>query len=260
MAKRYEGTKIFRAESTLNKAEKGISNKLFYFFNVKKFNLMAIFVFFAIFVLGCINLFTISPVHSFKQIFYLIGFIPIFLLIACLNPRYFIKLAPLAFAFSLLMLISIFAVGDVFMGARRWIDLKIIRFQPSEISKIITVLIIARYYHFLKESQAEYLKSALIPFAFIFSQVALVLKQPDLGTSLTITMIGVSVIFFAGLRFRYFIIAFLVCIFMIPVIWGKLHDYQKKRVMTFLNPEEDELGTGYNITQAKIAIGSGGCF
>ena len=146
------------------------------------------------------------------------------------------------------------------MGARRWIDFKLFKFQPSELAKIVTIIAIARYYHFSKETEIYKFKSAIIPLLIIFSQVALILKQPDLGTSLTITLIGVSVIFLAGLKIRYFLIAFLLGLIAIPIIWGKLHDYQRKRIQTFLNPDEDTLGSGYNIAQAKIAIGSGGLY
>jgi rod shape determining protein RodA len=258
LANKRAKDRIFRGGTTLNKSDKGFSKKVFYFHNIKNINKIAFLVVFLMIGIGVINLMAVSFMHSIKQLIYFIAFLPLFFCIVSLNPRYFIKLAPFGFFASILLLLSIFVVGDVFMGARRWIDLKIIRFQPSEISKIITVLMIARYYHFLKENEAENLKSAFVPLGMIFFQIALILKQPDLGTSLTLALIGFSVIFLAGLHLRYFFIAFLIALFMIPFIWSNLHDYQKQRVKTFLNPSEDELGAGYNITQAKIAIGSGG--
>ena len=252
--------KIFIGSGTLNKAEHNISGHLFYFKNLKKINKLALILLFCLNFIGVFNLLAVSGEHAIKQLIYLVLFSPVFLLIVALNPRYLLKFAYLGFFASLLILASIFVVGDISMGARRWIDFKLFKFQPSELAKIVTIIAIARYYHFSKETEIYKFKSAIIPLLIIFSQVALILKQPDLGTSLTITLIGVSVIFLAGLKIRYFLIAFLLGLIAIPIIWGKLHDYQRKRIQTFLNPDEDTLGSGYNIAQAKIAIGSGGLY
>lgn len=246
--------------STLNKSNNGLSKKIFYFENVLKINKIATFLFFLLISIGIVNLSAISYNHAVRQMIFLVSFLPIFLLIVCLNPRYIIRFSYIGLIVSIALLISIFIIGDISMGARRWINLGFFKFQPSEISKIITVLAIARYYHFLKEHLTEKLKYALLPFVIILSQIAFILKQPDLGTSLTILLIGISVIFLAGLKFRYFIITAIIGLLMVPIIWGKLHDYQQQRIKTFLNPEADVLGTGYNIIQAKIAIGSGGIF
>lgn len=247
-----------RVSTTLNKATNGLSKKIFYFDNLLKINKLATCIFFLLILIGIFNLLTISYTHAIRQIIFLISFLPICALIVCINPRYIIRLSYVSVIFSILLLILIFIVGDISMGARRWINLGLFKFQPSEISKIIVVLAIARYYHFLKEHLIDKLKYSMIPMLIILSQVVFILKQPDLGTSLTIFLIGISMIFLAGLQLRYFIITGILGLLMIPLIWGNLHDYQKKRIMTFLNPDEDTLGTGYNIIQAKIAIGSGG--
>jgi rod shape determining protein RodA len=261
MSRESSVAKIFRGGGTFNKgAEESASRKIFHFKNIKKVNKLILLVFSFILLIGLVNLMAVSNSHAAKQSLYVIFFSPIFFLIISVNPRYFIKFAYVAFLGSLLMLVSIFVIGDISMGARRWIDLKIFKFQPSEIAKIVTVIAIARYYHFLRESEIYKLKSALVPFSIIFLQVGLILKQPDLGTSMTVILIGLSVIFLSGLKIRYFVLAFLGGLLLIPILWGKLHDYQKQRVKTFLNPDEDSLGTGYNIIQAKIAIGSGGFF
>lgn len=254
-----KNTKIFKG-STLNKADNGDSKKLFYFANIKYINKLMLILFLLILSIGIFNLFTISSFYAVRQIIFVIISIPLVVLIVMLNPRYFIKFAHVIFFISLLLLCSVLVFGDVSMGARRWIDLRFLRFQPSEVSKLATIIAIARFYHFVKEIETEKLKSAIIPLMMIVLQIALILKQPDLGTSLTLLFLGLSIIFLAGLKFRYFIIAGIFCIFMLPVLWNNLHNYQKQRIKTFLNPEEDSLGTGYNITQAKIAIGSGGFF
>lgn len=217
-------------------------------------------VFLLIAVIGILNLFTISKVYATRQMFFLLCGIPICTLIISLNPRYIIKFSYLILLTTTIILIMVLVLGDISMGARRWLDLKIFKFQPSEISKLAVVIAIARYYHFMKESDVEKLKSAVIPVLITLSQVILILKQPDLGTSITICLIGCSMIFFGGLKLRYFIFVGCVGLLMLPIIWNKLHDYQKQRIKTFFNPNEDELGTGYNIVQAKIAIGSGGIF
>ena len=256
--KAHKLTKITRG-GTFNKGgDESISKKIFHFSNLKKINKTILTIFLLILFLGIVNLMAISYTHAIKQIFFVLFFSPIFFLIIAINPRYFIKFAYLAFIINIIVLLSVFVIGDISMGARRWIDLKLFKFQPSEISKIVTVLVIARYYHFLKESEIYKLKSAILPILFILIQVALILKQPDLGTSLTVTIIGLCVIFLSGLKIRYFVFAFIGVMLLVPIIWGKLHDYQRQRVKTFLNPDEDTLGTGYNIIQAKIAIGSGG--
>jgi rod shape determining protein RodA len=250
--------KIFVASGTLSKGNDALSKKIFLFNNLKNINKKVIFIFLILLFAGIINLFGVSQTHAFKQLFYCVAFVPFFIFIVVLNPRYFIKFAYIIFIASVLLLLSIFIIGDVFMGARRWINLKLFQFQPSEFAKIAIIIFIARYYHFLKESEIFKLKSALIPLIVLVIQVILILKQPDLGSAITLTLIAFSVIFLAGLRIRYFIIGFLMAIALIPVIWSNLHDYQKSRVRTFLNPEADILGAGYNIQQAKIAIGSGG--
>ena len=253
-------SKIFLASGTLNKGENSSSKQLFYFNNLRRVNKTALFVFLLIILMGLVNLMAISTMHFVRQALFCLAFIPFFALILACNPRYLIKFAYFGVGVSIVMLLAIFVVGDVSMGARRWIDLKLLKFQPSEFSKFLTVLFIARYYHFVKENEITALKSAIIPILITFIQVALILKEPDLGTSLTMIAIALSVIFLAGLKWRYFIIGILIGVSSVPIIWSNLHDYQKGRIQTFLNPEADLLGAGYNIQQAKIAIGSGGMF
>jgi rod shape determining protein RodA len=250
--------KILLASSTLNKGENSLSKQLFTFSSIKKINKSALFVFLSIIVVGLVNLFSISTEHFVRQIIFCVLFIPVFLLIVSLNPRYFIKFSYLGIFASIILLISVFIFGDLSMGARRWIDIKVFKFQPSEFAKFLTVLFFARCYHFTKDSEMSTIKAAIIPVIFLAIQIILILKEPDLGTSFTLGMIGISLLFLAGLKMRYFLIGFVLGVSLIPIIWSNLHEYQKKRIRTFLNPESDLLGAGYNIQQAKIAIGSGG--
>lgn len=158
----------------------------------------------------------------------------------------------------LLALLGVELVGAVKGGSQRWLDIGIMQIQPSELMKLGIVLVMARYYHQVPrgyESRPEVLLPAL---ALIALPAGLVMLQPDLGTALSIVFGGVVVMFLAGVRLWLFGAAAAGMAAMLPVAWGMLHDYQKRRVAIFLDPESDPRGAGYHITQSKIAIGSGG--
>lgn len=160
----------------------------------------------------------------------------------------------------LVALILVELLGAVSGGSQRWLDLGFIRLQPSELMKFAIVLAVARFYDMLPSGEIRTLNAlwpsaAMIGFPFI-----LVLIQPDLGTATMIAAGGIVVMFLAGIPVRLFVGTGALIAAMLPVAWSQLHDYQKKRVLTFLDPESDPLGSGYHITQSKIAIGSGGIF
>jgi len=187
-----------------------------------------------------------------------VGFIGM-LIIALIDIRWWYKLSWFFFAGGMVLLIIVEAMGQVGMGAQRWINLGFIQLQPSEIMKIAVVMALARYFHASTIEDMRRLKFLIVPALIIASPVALVLLQPDLGTSLMIIMAGVSMFFMAGASWWLFIIGAGAVAAIIPLAWFFfLHDYQKARVMTFLDPESDPLGAGYHITQSKIALGSGG--
>jgi rod shape determining protein RodA len=157
----------------------------------------------------------------------------------------------------LLMIVEAF-VG---MGAQRWLDLGVIRLQPSEFMKIAIILALARFYHFLPRSFTERPQAVWPPLALIGVPFILVAIQPDLGTGLMIAFGGIAMLFLAGVRMRWFIGGAALVAAIIPLAYEfLLHDYQRKRILTFLDPSTDPLGAGYHITQSKIAIGSGGLF
>jgi len=159
---------------------------------------------------------------------------------------------------TLLFVVEVF--GKIGMGAQRWIDLGIIRLQPSEFMKLAIILALARYYHYLPRAFIESPRALWPPVLMIAVPMALVVLQPDLGTSLMITFGGVAMLFLAGVRLRWFIGAGALIAAALPIVYNLLHEYQRKRVMIFLDPDADPLGAGYHITQSKIAIGSGGLF
>jgi rod shape determining protein RodA len=164
------------------------------------------------------------------------------------------------YALGLLLLVAVEAVGDVSLGAQRWLDIPGLgRFQPSEIMKIGIVLVLARFYHGLSAKEAQLSWKLLIPAGLIALPVLLVAHQPDLGTAILIASTGLAVMFIAGLSWRLIAVGGILGAASIPpFILFVLHDYQRNRILTFLNPEADPSGTGYHILQSKIALGSGG--
>lgn len=163
---------------------------------------------------------------------------------------------PILFVCSLFVLLAVLFVGKIGNGAQRWLDLGIIRFQPSEIMKIITPMMVA---WFVSKKQIPInFRDATLATVLILIPTALIAKQPDLGTAVMVLISGLSVLFFAGISYRVIVSFFGSLAIAAPFLWHGLHDYQKQRVLTFLNPESDPLGSGYHIIQSKIAIGSGG--
>lgn len=184
----------------------------------------------------------------------------ILFVVAFVDVRVWMSLAYPAYAVSLLLLVGVELIGFKGMGAQRWINLGFMQLQPSELMKITLILALARYFHALTSEQVSRIRFVIPPLIMIGVPMALVLKQPDLGTALLLAVVGISLFFLAGLAWRYFIVAGIAVMGAIPVIWSRLHDYQKQRVLTFMDPESDPLGAGYHILQSKIALGSGGLF
>ncbi|MEP0708540.1 MAG: rod shape-determining protein RodA [Parvibaculum sp.] len=180
--------------------------------------------------------------------------------VAMVDLRLWMRLAYPLYGVALAMLVAVEVIGFVGMGAQRWLDLGFISIQPSEVMKVTLILALARYFHGLTLEEVSRLRNLLVPLALVGTPVGLVVLQPDLGTAILLIATGGVLFFSAGLRWRYFIFAGAAVLAAIPVIWSRLHDYQRNRVFTFLDPERDPLGTGYHILQSKIALGSGGIF
>ena len=184
----------------------------------------------------------------------------VMLVIAQFDPRFMSRWVPLAYVGGVALLVAVELIGHTAMGATRWINIPgVIRFQPSEMMKIVMPMTIAWY--LASRSLPPRFKHIVISLALILVPVALILKQPDLGTSLLILASGMFVLFVAGLRWRWIIGAVAAAVPIAVAMWFfVMHDYQKRRVLTFLDPESDPLGAGWNIIQSKAAIGSGGVF
>lgn len=179
-------------------------------------------------------------------------------IIALIDIRFWFRMTWPIYFVGLALLLYVEIKGHVGMGAQRWIDLGFIQLQPSEMVKIAVVMALARYFHAATLHDMRRIFFLFLPVCIILAPVGLVLLQPDLGTSLMIIMAGAGMFFVAGASIWIFIGGIAATAVSIPIAWQFLHPYQKKRVMTFLNPESDPLGSGYHITQSKIALGSGG--
>lgn len=179
--------------------------------------------------------------------------------IALIDISWWQKLAYPAYIGGLLLLMAVEIMGLVGMGAQRWINLGFIQLQPSELMKIAVIMVLAQYFHALPNEKTKKLSSLIFPALLIGLPVALVMMQPDLGTALMILFGGAAMFLMAGVSLWLFVALIVLAVASIPLAWYLLlHDYQKERVLTFLNPERDPLGAGYHITQSKIALGSGG--
>jgi rod shape determining protein RodA len=175
------------------------------------------------------------------------------------------NVSAVAFGVSVLLLVAVEFFGAVGMGAQRWIDLGFMRLQPSELTKITLVMVLAAYYDWLPTDKTSRPQWVLVPVMIILFPTYLVLRQPDLGTALLLLMGGAMIMFLAGVHWAYFAtvaasgVAGLVAVFQgRGTSWQLLKDYQYRRIDTFIDPSNDPLGAGYHITQAKIALGSGG--
>ena len=187
-------------------------------------------------------------------IFMIIGIV-----IGCaVNSTFLYNISYPFFALNILLLLLVHKFGHIAKGGTRWLNIGILKIQPSELAKISIILFLARYFHDLKTQKRIELLDVIVPFFLCMLPITLIIKQPDLGTGIICLAITIGLIFISGLRLRYFIGLLAMFLCAAPILWSKLHDYQKKRILIFLNPNEDLLGAGYNIQQSKIAIGSGG--
>lgn len=178
-----------------------------------------------------------------------ISFIPI---------RILLKYSYVIYFCCMLLLVAVDIIGHMGMGAKRWVAIGSVNLQPSELAKIAVILALARYFHYCPPQRMNGLLYMIPPILLMALPAVFILRQPNLGTTTILVCTGILIWFAAGLSWRYVIIAIVSTLCALPIVWQNMHDYQKQRVLTFLNPEQDPLGTGYNILQSIIAIGSGG--
>ncbi len=178
--------------------------------------------------------------------------------VAQIPPRVLRIASPFLYTIGVLLLVAVAVTGDVAMGAQRWLDLGVVRFQPSELMKIAVPLACAWFLH--ERPLPPSFLTLVVLAAAILVPTLLIAEQPDLGTALLVATGGALVVLLAGLQARYMIGLGALLVGAVPVVWHFLHDYQRRRVLTFLNPQTDPLGAGYHTIQSQIAIGSGGLF
>ncbi len=184
--------------------------------------------------------------------------LPVMIMIALVDLRVWFRLSYLFYGSVLALLAAVDVLGEINKGAQRWLDLGIVQLQPSELMKVALIMALARYFHAVHLDDMRRV-TVLAPALFlILVPCGLVLVQPDLGTAVTLLISGTAMLFMAGVRLWKFAAVGALGAAALPVLWANLHDYQRQRVFTFLNPEADPLGAGYHIIQSKIALGSGG--
>jgi len=176
--------------------------------------------------------------------------------IAQIPPRFFRWVAPLLYFGAVTLLTCVLVLGDISKGGQRWLDLWIIRFQPAELTKLAVPLMLARYLD--DQILPPKFRHLIIPFILLAVPFLLIAKQPDLGTAILILSSGVFIIFFSGITWKMILTLISTAAAALPLLWYFMRDYQRQRVLTFLDPGQDPLGSGYQIIQSKIAIGSGG--
>jgi len=196
-----------------------------------------------------------------RQMVRFIAGIFLMLIVAVIDIHVWLRYAYAIYLFSLILLLIVEFSGSVGMGARRWIDLGVFTIQPSEIMKISIILLLARYFYASRLEDVSRVSHIFLPVLLILVPAFLIIRQPDLGTSILLVVTGITILFVVGVRIWMFILGGCLAIGAFIPLWKfVLLDYQKARLLTFINPERDPLGAGYHILQSKIALGSGGLF
>lgn len=240
------------------------SNNFSFFQKFRNFDYILLF---CILLLGFISLATMYSTDGGKILFHtkshfvkLIVFTLMMLIFSFINIKYWFSIGYISYLLIIGLLIWTYLFGITSSGSQRWIDLYFINLQPSELMKIAIILCLAKYFHRMKSENVNSIYTILTSLIIIILPMGLVIVQPDLGTSLLIGISGIAVLWFAGINYKYFIYTILGFLISLPFIIAFLKPYQKLRVLTFLNPDKDPLGAGYQIIQSKIAVGSGGIF
>ena len=220
-----------------------------------------------ILLLGFISLATMYSTDGGKILFHtkshftkLLVFTGMMLIFSFINIKFWFAIGYFTYLVTVGLLIWVSLFGIKASGSQRWIDLYFINLQPSKLMKIFIILCLAKYFHRMKLENVNSIYTILTSLIIILLPMGLVIIQPDLGTSLLILISGIAVLWFAGINHKYFIYTMLGFLISLPFIISFLKPYQKLRVLTFLNPDRDPLGAGYQIIQSKIAVGSGGIF
>ena len=200
-----------------------------------------------------------SPWASRQILRFMLAFV-LMLGISILSVNRLLRYSYIIYGVCLVVLVGIEIAGFIGKGAKRWVEVGGVNLQPSELMKLAVILALARYFHTRSNSDVNHPLRLLPAILIVIIPAAFILRQPNLGTATILLFVGATLFFMAGVRTAYFVSLIAIALLAAPVGWHFLHDYQKQRVLTFLHPEEEPLGAGYNIMQSMIAIGSGGFF
>ncbi len=222
---------------------------------------------FSIFILGLVSILAMYSTdrgelnyHTKSHIIRFFVFFGMFLIFSLVQIRFWHSQSYLIYFVFFILLLGVKYFGLTSSGSKRWLDLYFMNLQPSELMKIGLILFLAKYYHRTSIENINSVRYLFLPIVVLVAPILLVATQPDLGTSILIAAGGVTVAWLAGVRVKFFTISALAFLALLPIAISFLKPYQKSRILTFLNPERDPLGAGYQIIQSKIAIGSGGLF
>ena len=196
--------------------------------------------------------------HTKNHFVKLAVFFPLMIFVAFFNIKFWHNFSYLIYFIVILLLIYVSFFGIKSSGSQRWMDLYLFVLQPSELMKVAIIMCLAKYYHRLKIENVNSFTSITIVLSIILIPIIFVISQPDLGTSILIALSGLIILWLGGVKIKYFIYSFITFLISLPFIISFLKPYQKLRILTFLDPDRDPLGAGYQIIQSKIAIGSGG--
>lgn len=219
----------------------------------------------AIGIIGLFNLYSVTantelggtPLYLKQFAWFLFGIVAM-IIVAFIDYRYYSDFAYIIYAVFIFLLMLLLAYGIVTSGAQRWFRIGWLSIQPSEFVKISLIFTLAKFFQRSPRGDGYSLKDLPVPFLLLALPVLMILRQPDLGTAIILVLVFFSILLFVKVRWSSLLVLFLGGASLLPILWSFLKDYQKRRVITFLNPDLDPLGAGYHLIQSKIAVGSGG--
>jgi rod shape determining protein RodA len=233
---------------------------------IQNFNWSLLFLVLILITIGVINIFSATHLAEggkgtsifLKQIYIAGAGLILLMIVLFFDYHLLLPLAYPMYWISIALLIGVFLLGRVISGSQRWLTLGFFSFQPSELVKIALILALAKYFYNNELNHRYGFRDLYLPLGMVILPALMIIKQPDLGTSLLLLMFGLSIFLFLGIDWKTLFVSAGSLLLALPLSWFFLKDYQKKRVLIFLQPESDPLGAGYHILQSKIAVGSGG--
>lgn len=229
---------------------------------LKNLNYLLIFILILLSFIGAVGLYSAadgaSDPWANKHLIRFFIFLLLAILISLIDIKLLYKYSYFLFIMFLLLLLSVEIIGVLGKGASRWIHVFGYSIQPSELIKVFIILALSKFYHDLRFEKIGNPLFIIFPLLIIFLPAILVVLQPDLGTAISIIVLGIAVLFSSGIRIWKFVLGIIISLASIPLLWNIIKPYQQNRIISFLNPESDPLGQGYQLIQSKIALGSGG--